>query len=72
MLLIWLPVSTEYENFYSEDWYLEQEGYFKNFTHKDKIKSACNFFKKQANPGTKLSYHSSDTYILGIGAQSVL
>jgi hypothetical protein len=54
-----------YEKFYSEDWYLEQEGYFKNFTHKDKIKSACNFFKKQANPGTKLSYHSSDTYILG-------
>ena len=55
----------KYEKFYSEDWYLEQEGYFKNFTHKDKIKSACNFFKKQTNPGTKLSYHSSDTYILG-------
>lgn len=55
----------KYKNYYSEDWYLEQEGYFKNFTHKDKIKSACNFFKKQANPGIKLSYHSSDTYILG-------
>jgi len=55
----------KYKNYYSEDWYLEQEGYFKNFTHKDKIKSACNFFKKQVNPGTKLSYHSSDTYILG-------
>ena len=55
----------KYKNYYSEDWYLEQEGYFKNFTHKDRIKSACNFFKKQANPGIKLSYHSSDTYILG-------
>jgi len=55
----------KYKNYYSEDWYLEQEGYFKNFTHKDKIKSACNFFKKQINPGIKLSYHSSDTYILG-------
>ena len=55
----------KYKNYYSEDWYLEQEDYFKNFTHKDKIKSACNFFKKQVNPGTKLSYHSSDTYILG-------
>ena len=55
----------KYKNYYSEDWYLEQENYFKNFTHKDKIKSACNFFKKQENPGTKLSYHSSDTYILG-------
>jgi hypothetical protein len=55
----------KYKNYYSEDWYLEQEGYFKNFTHKDKIKSACNFFKKQTNPGVKLSYHSSDTYILG-------
>jgi hypothetical protein len=55
----------KYKNYYSEDWYLEQEGYFKNFTHKDKIKAACNFFKKQINPGIKLSYHSSDTYILG-------
>ena len=55
----------KYKNYYSEDWYLENEGYFENLTHKDKIKSACNFFKKQTNPGVKLSYHSSDTYILG-------
>jgi hypothetical protein len=55
----------KYKSYYSEDWYLEKEGYFKNLTHKDKIKSACNFFKKQTNPGVKLSYHSSDTYILG-------
>ena len=55
----------KYKSYYSEDWYLEQEGYFRNLTHKDRIKSACNFFKKQTNPGVKLSYHSSDTYILG-------
>ena len=55
----------KYKKFWSEDWYLVKEGFFKNFTHKDRIKSACNFFKKQTIPGVKFSYHSSDTYILG-------
>jgi len=55
----------KYKKYYSEDWYLRKNGFSNNYKHKDRITFSCDIFKKNALPGTKLSYHSSDTYILG-------
>jgi hypothetical protein len=55
------------KKWYSEDWYLNNKGFSLNYTHKDRIKFACSVFSKKSPPGIKLSYHSSDTYILGVG-----
>ena len=55
------------KKWYSEDWYLNNKGFSLNYTHKDRIKFACSVFSKKSPPGMKLSYHSSDTYILGVG-----
>ena len=54
------------KKWYSEDWYLNNKGFSLNFTHKDRIKFACSVFSKKSDPGIKLSYHSSDTYILSV------
>ena len=54
------------KKWYSEDWYLNDKGFSLNYTHKDRIKFACSVFKKKSDPGLKLSYHSSDTYILAV------
>lgn len=54
------------KKWYSEDWYLSDKGFSLNFRHKDRIKFACSIFSKKSPPGMKLSYHSSDTYILGV------
>ena len=54
------------KKWYSEDWYLNNKGFSLNFTHKDRINFACSVFSKKSDPGIKLSYHSSDTYILSV------
>lgn len=33
--------------------------------HADKLEFACNFFKRQAEPGSQFVYHTSDTYLVG-------
>ena len=54
------------KKWYSEDWYLNNKGFSLNFTHNDRIKFACSIFSKKSDPGIKLSYHSSDTYVLSV------
>lgn len=39
--------------------------FFLVYTHDEKIGHSCNRYDRKASPGTKLIYHSSDTYILG-------
>ncbi|MBE9549377.1 MAG: choice-of-anchor D domain-containing protein [Proteobacteria bacterium] len=51
--------------------------FFLVYTHAEKIDHSCNRYPRKATPGTKLIYHSSDTYILGnalddyIGTQDI-
>jgi len=60
------------KKWYSEDWYLRKNNYSSLYTHKDKIKMACSIFPKKAIPGTKFTYHSSETYILGVAMNNFL
>lgn len=39
--------------------------FFLVYTHDEKINHSCNRYDRKATPGTKMVYHSSDTYILG-------
>ncbi len=38
--------------------------FFQVFTHSEKIQHGC-AYQRKSTPGTKMTYHSSDTYILG-------
>ncbi len=40
--------------------------------HADKVHYACNQFPRRAAPGTRMVYHSSDTYLLGTAMQAWL
>lgn len=46
--------------------------FFMPATHGEKIDYACNFFPRQAAPGERFVYRSSDTYILGVALDAVL
>jgi hypothetical protein len=48
------------------------ERFFSPLTHREKIDYACNFFLRQASPGTRWVYHTSDTYLLGTAMTAFL
>jgi len=39
--------------------------FFLVYTHDEKIAHSCDRYPRKATPGTKMIYHSSDTYLLG-------
>lgn len=39
--------------------------FFLVYTHDEKIDHSCSRYDRKATPGTKMVYHSSDTYLLG-------
>jgi CubicO group peptidase (beta-lactamase class C family) len=44
--------------------------FFNDTTHKQKLNFACNKFSNKATPGTKVIYHTIDTYVLGTAMQA--
>jgi len=40
--------------------------------HREKIDTACNRFPRKADPGTRLTYHTWDTYLAGVAMTSFL
>lgn len=64
-------------NYGTDKYMIDEEGddmmrFFMASSHKDKIDMACTSFKRQAPPGSKWVYHTSDTYILGTALQNYL
>jgi len=39
--------------------------FFSVYSHDEKIDHACNRYPREVTPGTRMIYHSSDTYLLG-------
>ena len=40
--------------------------------HDDKIAFACNYFERNAQPGSQFVYHTSDTYLLGVALDNFI
>lgn len=40
--------------------------------HDDKVRYACHRFKRRATPGSQFVYHTSDTYLVGLGLSTLL
>ena len=48
------------------------EHFFFKQQHREKIDYACNYFPRNALPGQRFVYHTSDTYILGTAMNALL
>lgn len=63
---------------YVEDKLFADEGsgeihrFFSPQSHQGKIEYSCNHYKRQANPGEKWVYHTTDTYLLGTAMNNYL
>jgi len=47
-------------------------GFFDTATHGEKTEMACGLFERRSSPGQQWSYHTTDTYLLGVAMQAFL
>jgi hypothetical protein len=40
--------------------------------HEEKLRFACNYFRRKADPGERFVYHTSDTYLVGVALRTLL
>lgn len=50
----------------------EKLAFFMASKHVERVKFACEHYTRQTPPGTKFVYHSSDTYLLGLGLNNFI
>jgi hypothetical protein len=49
-----------------------EDGFFRRYSHGDRLAFCCDAWPRRAAPGSRMVYHSSDTYLLGTAMSALL